>query len=95
MKVLSSLDLNGNSWSLNGVANVLDRVRAAIAILSARLDFTRDYQNSLSDGANKLTLADLNQEGANMLAMQIRTQLSIQSLAFAGQSAQSILTLFR
>ena len=29
LKLLSSLDLNGNSWSLNGVANALDRAKAA------------------------------------------------------------------
>ena len=29
LKVLSSLDLTGNSWSLNGVANALDRAKAA------------------------------------------------------------------
>ncbi len=40
-------------------------------------------------------LADLNEEGANLLALQTRQQLGIQSLAFAGQSEQSILGLFR
>jgi len=37
----------------------------------------------------------LNKEGANTLALQTRQQLGIQSLAFAGQSEQSILGLFR
>jgi len=68
---------------------------ANVAILNSRLEFTQDYVNTLTQGASKLTLADLNEEGANLLALQTRQQLGIQSLAFAGQSEQSILNLFR
>ena len=68
---------------------------ANVAILNTRLDFTAAYVNTLTAGAGKLTLADLNEEGANLLALQTRQQLGIQSLAFAGQSEQSILGLFR
>jgi len=68
---------------------------ANVAILKTRLDFTTDYVNTLTSGAGKLTLADLNEEGANLLALQTRQQLGVQSLAFAGQSEQSILALFR
>ena len=50
---------------------------------------------SLEDGAGKLTLAEINEEGANLVALQVRQQLGIQALAFAGQSEQSILQLFR
>jgi flagellin len=64
-------------------------------ILKIRLDFTSEYTNVLQAGADKLTLADLNTEGANLLALQTRQQLGIQALAFAGQSEQSILSLFR
>lgn len=68
---------------------------ANVAILNTRLDFTKSYVNTLTAGAGKLTLADLNEEGANLLALQTRQQLGIQSLAFAGQSEQAILGLFR
>lgn len=66
-----------------------------VALLQTRLDFTQSYVNTLAGGAGKLTLADLNEEGANLLALQTRQQLGIQSLAFAGQSESSILGLFR
>ena len=66
-----------------------------VAILQTRLNFTKAYSTTLSTGAGKLTLADLNEEGANLLALQTRQQLGIQSLAFAGQAEQTILTLFR
>jgi len=66
-----------------------------VAILQVRSDFTEEYVNVLETGAGKLTVADLNEEGANLLALQTRQQLGIQALAFAGQSEQSILGLFR
>jgi len=66
-----------------------------VAILKVRLDFTAQYTNVLQEGADKLTLADLNEEGANLLALQTRQQLGIQALSFAGQAEQSIIGLFR
>ena len=66
-----------------------------VALLQTRLEFTANYVNTLQTGADKLTLADLNEEGANLLALQTRQQLGIQALAFAGQAEQSILLLFR
>ena len=65
-----------------------------VALLQTRLDFTEQYTNTLEEGADKLTLADLNEEGANLLALQTRQQLGISALAFAGQSEQGILSLF-
>src|SRR3546814_7622143 len=63
-------------------------------ILQTRLDFTESLANTLEDGAGKLTLADLNEESANLLALQTRQQLGINSLALAAQSERSILALF-
>ena len=66
-----------------------------VALLQTRLEFTENYVNTLQTGADKLTLADLNEEGANLLALQTRQQLGIQALSFAGQAEQGILALFR
>ncbi|NKD58823.1 hypothetical protein HEQ62_03360 [Haematospirillum jordaniae] len=86
----------------NRLERTIDNVRAkaasfggAVAILQVRLDFTKNYTNILSEGSDKLVLADLNEEGANLLALQTRQQLGIQALSFAGQSEQSVLQLFR
>lgn len=68
---------------------------ASVAILNVRSEFTKQYVNALDTGAGKLTVADLNEEGANLLALQTRQQLGIQALSFAGQSEQGILGLFR
>ena len=66
-----------------------------VALLNTRLSFTNNYVNLLSAGAGKLTLADLNAEGANLLSLQTRQQLGIQALSFAGQSEKAVLQLFR
>jgi len=66
-----------------------------VALLQTRLDFTRLYVDELDGGSAKLVLADINEEGANLLALQTRQQLGISALAFAGQAEQGILALFR
>lgn len=65
------------------------------AILKVRLDFTVEYVNQLQTGGDKLTLADLNEEGANLVALQTRQSLGINALSFAGQAEASVLSLFR
>lgn len=64
------------------------------SILQTRLSFSEDLVNTLEDGAGKLTLSDLNEEGAKLLALQTRQQLGINSLALASQSERSVLALF-
>ncbi|MDX1739295.1 MAG: flagellin [Alphaproteobacteria bacterium] len=66
-----------------------------VAILQTRLDFTNTYVNELTTGSDKLTLADLNEEGANLVALQTRQQLGIQSLSISGQQQQAILSLLQ
>jgi flagellin len=65
-----------------------------LSIITAREEFTAQMINTLSDGAAKLTEADLNEEGANMLMLQTRQALGTTSLSLASQAAQSVLRLF-
>ena len=64
------------------------------SIVEGREEFTENLINVLEEGADKLTLADMNEESANMLALQTRQQLAINSLSLASQAAQSVLSLF-
>ena len=64
------------------------------SIVENREEFTENLINVLEEGADKLTLADMNEESANMLALQTRQQLAINSLSLASQAAQSVLSLF-
>jgi flagellin len=65
-----------------------------LSIIQTRIDFTTDMVNTLKEGADKLTLADINEEGANMLMLQTRQQLGTTSLSLASQAAQGVLRLF-
>jgi flagellin-like hook-associated protein FlgL len=65
-----------------------------LSVITAREEFSSQMINTLSDGAAKLTEADLNEEGANMLMLQTRQALSTTSLSMASQAAQSVLRLF-
>lgn len=64
-------------------------------LLLTRMDFTSNMVNTLTTGSDKMTLADLNTEGANLVALQTREQIGIQSLSLAGQSQSAILSLLR
>lgn len=65
-----------------------------LSILSIRQNFISEMVNTLTEGADKLTLADTNEEGANMLMLQTRQALGTTSLSLASQAAQSVLRLF-
>ena len=90
------------------INNAVDRLNAALGTLRSqastfgthlatveiRQDFTKSMINTLEEGAGKLTLADVNEEGANLLALQTRLQLSSTALSFAAQADQNVLRLF-
>lgn len=65
-----------------------------LSIIQTRQEFTNLTINTLEAGADDLTLADQNEEGANLLALQTRQQLGVTALSLAAQSQQSVLTLF-
>jgi flagellin-like hook-associated protein FlgL len=87
--------------SINNLETAMDTLRTKsktlsnnLAIITAREDFTSQMINTLGDGAAKLTEADMNEEGANMLMLQTRQALATTSLNLASQVAQSVLRLF-
>lgn len=65
-----------------------------LSIIQTRRDFTESTITTLKAGADDLTVADQNEEGANLLALQTRQQLGVTSLSLAAQSQQSVLRLF-
>lgn len=98
-----------NEWiSTTDIDESLDQITKATSMLRAqasefgqnlstvqiREDFTENMINNLTTGADKLTLADANEEAANLLALQTRQSLATNSLSLASQSAQSVLKLF-
>jgi len=67
---------------------------SSLSVVQIRQDFTKSTVNTLTTGADNLVLADTNEEGANLLALQTRQQLSTTTLSLAAQAAQNVLRLF-
>jgi flagellin len=67
---------------------------ANLSVVETRQDFTKNMINVLETGAANLTLADTNEEAANLLALQTRQQLSSTALSLASQADQQVLRLF-
>ena len=65
-----------------------------VNFLQTRMSFTQAYMTTLNSGASDLTVADVNQESTNLVTLQTRQQLALQSLSIATQSEQSVLRLF-
>jgi hypothetical protein len=106
---LGLTDLADGSFDTNaGVNGILDTLKGALdtlrgqasafgsnlSVVETRQLFTKEMINTLETGAAALTLADTNEEGANMLALQTRQQLSTIALSLASQADQNVLRLF-
>lgn len=87
--------------SMDQIEGALTRLRSKSASLSSDLNvvtvrkvFSGTMIDTLETGADNLTLADMNQESANMLMLQTRQSLGLTSLTLASQAAQATLKLF-
>jgi len=80
--------------SLSNLRSQASEFGTNLSTVEIRQDYTRNMINTLQEGAGKLTLADTNEEGANLLALQTRQQLASTSLSFASQADQTVLSLF-
>jgi len=85
----------------NELNNAISTAQAAaqslggnVSLLQTRLNFTSNYITTLSGGASKLTVADVNLESTNLVTLQTRQSLAIQSLSIATQSESAVLRLF-
>jgi flagellin len=105
-----ALGTSSNSWGSNAdIATAGTQLTASLTTLRSqsqalssnlqtvqvRQDFTKAMINTLNTGADGLTLADSNEEGANLLALQTRQQLSTTALSLAAQADQNVLKLFQ
>ena len=80
--------------AINELRNMASEFGNNYSIVQNREDFTENLINVLEEGSDKLVLADMNEESANMLALQTRQQLGVNSLSLASQAAQAVLKLF-
>ena len=69
-------------------------ISTQVATLDIRIQFTKDTSRINGQAADDLTVADMNEEGANLSALQTKQQLAVQALSLASKSDQAILRLF-
>jgi flagellin len=86
--------LSGLSDALGSLRSQSSAFGSNLSIVQNRQDFTKSMINTLETGAANLTLADTNEEAANLLALQTRQQLSSTALSMASQADQAVLRLF-
>ena len=87
----ASTGLKSALGSLRGFSSQLS---TQLSVADTRSDFTQHLKNTLQAGAADLTLADPNEEGAALLALQTRTSLAAASFSIVQRSENSILRLF-
>ena len=83
------------SSAITKLNNQASTLSSQLSIVQTRANFTSEQINTLTNGINNLTVADSNQVGAQLLALQTRQTLSSTALSLATQSDQNVLRLFR
>jgi flagellin len=93
----SDADINASSDQVDTAISTLrtrsQLISSSFDITSVRGAFDDAIAKILRNGSDNLILADLNEEGANMLMLQTRQSLCVASLSMGAQSAQSVLRL--
>jgi flagellin len=87
--VISKIDT-----ALTSLRTQASKFGSSLTTVQTRQDFTKNMINTLQTGADALVLADSNEEGANLLALQTRQQLSSTALSLSAQADQAVLRLF-
>jgi len=91
-------DIQTSSNALDAALKTLQTNSASLSsndgVIAARQQFTSDLINTLSTGADNLTMADTNEESANMVTLQTRQQIAIGAMNLSNQASQAILKLF-
>jgi flagellin-like hook-associated protein FlgL len=93
----SQLDtLSSNlTTALTSLRTQASALGSSLSVVQTRQDFTKAMINTLQSGADNLILADTNEEGANLLALQTRQSLSTTALSLSAQADQAVLSLFQ
>jgi flagellin len=88
------LTITAIDGALSSLRTQASKFGSSLTTVQTRQDFTKNLINTLQTGADALVLADSNEEGANLLALQTRQQLSSTALSLSAQADQAVLRLF-
>jgi flagellin len=67
---------------------------ANLSVVQNRQEFTRGMVDTLQSGSDALVIADPNEEGASLLALNTRSQIAQTTLSMASQADSAVLRLF-
>jgi flagellin len=91
-------NINAAKAELENALDTLDSFSSSLstdlAVSQIRSEFNDNLTNTLQAGADGLTLADLNEEGAKLLALQTRKNLASAAFSILQESESSVLKLF-
>jgi flagellin len=86
--------LTSSATALNTLQAGASTLSTNAQVIQLRIDFTNVASRLNSEQADNLTLADLNEEGANLSSLQTKQQLAVTALSLASRADQGILRLF-
>lgn len=97
-KWLNKADMDAAQAAVNKASERLKSDARAFAtdriMVENRGEFTKALVNALRASSDRLTAADMNEEGAKLLALQTRQSLQTSALSLSNGSEQNVLRLF-
>src|SRR5262245_24581414 len=87
--------ISGVDAAISQMTDAATGLGAAKSRLTLQQDFVSALMDAVDTGIGQLVDADMNGESTRLQALQVRTQLGVQALSIANQSAQQILQLFQ
>jgi flagellin len=87
--------ITGVDDAITEMTNAATNLGAVKSRIDLQKDFAQNLMDAIDTGIGQLVDADMNQESTRLQALQVRSQLGVQALSLANQSAQSILRLFQ
>ena len=103
------IDWRNSDTYVDNLQTVLDEIEQVSAVLETRSkllsfdqstitlrqEYTEEFINTLEEGADSLTLADLNEESANLLSLETSQSLAVQAMSLANEQMQNVLRLLQ
>ncbi len=80
--------------ALNTLSTQSSLFGSKVSIVQIREDFTKALINTLETGAGNLTLIDIDEESATLLALQTRYEIAVEMLSIISNHESQVLRLF-
>jgi flagellin len=82
------------SVALGSLKAIATTIGSMSTIMQTRIDFNKSMINTLGAGAEALTINDVNEDSAKLLALQTRQQIAATSLMLSSKNDNAVLRLF-